>query len=136
MTDLIWLGQRLTEAGRAEVAENAPGVPVADLIVMGDLMKNSPSSITDIAARTGYAQSRVSTAVTSIVTRGWAVTEADPDDGRRTIVLVPEPTRTQAQQYQREMQSRALDRLLAKVPSHRKKAVASALDELLTAFRA
>jgi DNA-binding MarR family transcriptional regulator len=135
VTDLIWLGQRLTAAGRAELQDSAPGLPIADLIVMGDLMIHSPSSIKEIAARTGYVQSRVSTSVASIVERGWAVIDQDPADGRRTLVVVPAETLKRAKSYQRQAQTRALDHLLEHVPVRRRRAVEAALTELVTALR-
>lgn len=47
---------------------------------------NGRSAVGDVAKRTGLAQSRVSTSVRCFVERGWAVTSADPADGRKTLV--------------------------------------------------
>src|ERR1700733_6538098 len=118
--DLIWLGQRLADAGRAEIRANAPDVPTAELILMGDLLRSPPSPITSITERTGYAQSRVSTAVAGMVARGWAQTRSDPSDGRRTLVSVPDDVRAEADKYQRLSEARALDRLLAGLPPRRR----------------
>jgi MarR family transcriptional regulator, 2-MHQ and catechol-resistance regulon repressor len=133
--DLIWLGQQLADAGRAEIRANAPDVPTAELIVMGDLLDSPPSTITAIAERTGYAQSRVSTAVAGIVERGWAKTGSDPTDGRRTVVFIPEEMRVEARKYQGQSQARALDRLLLALPPHRRETMTAALEELLAALR-
>lgn len=135
VTELIWLGQRLAEAGRAELQASAPDVPVAELIVMGDLLDNAASSITEIAARTGYVQSRVSTAVAKLVERGWAAIGSDPADGRRTLVSIPEPTRKAALKQQRVSQARTLDALLTEVPATRRAAIIAALDELVGRLR-
>src|ERR1700749_3376551 len=62
VVELIWLGQQLTEIGRSQLQANAPGVPRHELVVMADLIENAPSTITDIAQRPGYVQSRVSAA--------------------------------------------------------------------------
>ena len=132
--DLIWLGQRLAEAGRAEMRANAAGVPAAELIVMRHLMENPPSTITALAGRTGYAQSRVSTAVSALVSRGWAETRADPADGRRTLVSVPGEIRQSAQRYE-NTETSALAQLLAEIPPARRQAITGALEDLLEVLR-
>ena len=135
LTDLIWLGQRLAEAGRTEMRAHAAGVPTAELLIMGDLLDNPPSTITALAERTGYAQSRVSTAVASMVERGWAQTRSDPNDGRRTLVFVPDRVRREAQEFRSDTENRTLDRLLAGRSPARRKAIIAALEELLELLR-
>src|ERR1700716_496551 len=98
--DLIWLGQRLVEAGQVDIRGLAPGVPTAELIVMYDLLDHGPSTITELAQRPGCAQSRVSSAVVGLCERHWAQTRSDPADGRRTIVDVPDEVQRQARQVQ------------------------------------
>jgi len=61
-------------------------VEPGEFLVLQDLFLNGRSPIRDIAARTGLAQSRVSTSVRAFTERGWAVTSADPADGRKTLV--------------------------------------------------
>ncbi len=133
--DLIWLGQRLADAGRLEMRAHASEVPTAELIVMGDLLDNPPSTITALADRTGYAQSRVSTAVSGLVKRGWAETRSDPTDGRRTLVLVPDHIRQDAQEFQRNTETHTLDYLLAGRSPVRRQAIIAALEELLSVLR-
>lgn len=133
--DLIWLGQRLADAGRSEIRAYAPEIPTAELIVMGDLLSNPPSTITSLAERTGYAQSRVSTAVSGMVERGWAQTRSDPADGRRTLVFVPEDVRREAQEFQSLSEARTLDHLLADLPPRRQQAIIRGLEELLGVLR-
>jgi MarR family transcriptional regulator, 2-MHQ and catechol-resistance regulon repressor len=129
--DLIWLGQRLTDAGRADIRGLAPGVPTAELIVMYDLLDNGPSTISELAERTGYVQSRVSSAVVGLRGRNWAETRSDPADGRRTIVYVPEGVQDQAQQVQaRSANEEILQPLLAELPARRREAVIRALTDL------
>jgi len=114
--DLVWLGQRLAEAGQADIRELAPGVPTAELIVMYDLLDHGPSTITDLAERTGYVQSRVSSAVVGLCERNWAQTRSDPSDGRRTIVYVPQEAQRQARQVQaRNATGEVLHPLLAEL---------------------
>lgn len=135
VVELIWLGHELTEIGHHQLQANAPGVPRHELVVMDDLIENAPSTITAIAQRTGYVQSRVSAAVASLVGRGWARTEADPADGRRTVVVVPEPILTRAREYQKGIERRLADALLDGVPATRRPELMAALEELLTVLR-
>jgi DNA-binding MarR family transcriptional regulator len=136
VVELIWLGQQLTEVGRAQLQANAPGVPRHELVVMADLIENAPSTITDIAQRTGYVQSRVSAAVASLAERGWVRTEADPSDGRRTVVVVPGEILAGARAAQDGIETRLASALLEGVPGDRQPAVMEALGDLLIAMRA
>jgi MarR family 2-MHQ and catechol resistance regulon transcriptional repressor len=133
--DLIWLGQRLAEAGRIEIRAQAADVPTAELLLMGDLLDHPPSTITALAERTGYAQSRVSTAVSSMVKRGWAQTRSDPKDGRRTLVFVPDRVRRAAQDFRRDTENQTLEHLLAGRSPARRKTIIAALEELLEVLR-
>jgi MarR family 2-MHQ and catechol resistance regulon transcriptional repressor len=129
--DLIWLGQRLAEAGRADIRDLAPGVPTAELIVMYDLLDHGPSTITDLAERTGYVQSRVSSAVAGLCERNWTQTRSDPTDGRRTIVYVPDEVQRRARQVQaRNANEEVLQPLLAELPARRREAIIRALTDL------
>lgn len=136
VTDLIWLGQQIVLAGRRELERNAPGVPIAELVVMGDLIKFSPSSITEIASRTGYAQSRVSTAVSSIVGHGWATTRSDARDGRRTLVDIADEVTHWSRTDQAEIQRKPFDDLLDGVTAKRRETIERALQDLLDILRA
>jgi MarR family 2-MHQ and catechol resistance regulon transcriptional repressor len=132
--DLVWLGQRLADMGRLEMRASAPGVPTAEYIVMRELLGGPPSTITTLASRTGYAQSRVSTAVAGLVSRGWAQTRSDPADGRRTVVSVPDDIRRDAREFQARSEARALDLVLARRPPTQRKAIIAALEDLLEAL--
>jgi MarR family 2-MHQ and catechol resistance regulon transcriptional repressor len=134
--DLVWLGQRLAEAGQADIRELAPGVPTAELIVMYDLLDHGPSTITELVDRTGYAQSRVSSAVVGLCERNWAQTRSDPTDGRRTIVDVPTEVQRQARQVQaRNATDEVLQPLLAELPPRRREAIIRALIDLHDVLR-
>ncbi len=135
ISDLIWLGQRLADTGRAEIQAQAPEVPTAELIVMGHLLDGPPSTITALTARSGYAQSRVSTAVSSLVARGWAQTRSDPADGRRTLVFVPDDVRAPAEEARMSSEARTLDQLLSGLPVDRRERIVAALEELLGVLR-
>jgi MarR family 2-MHQ and catechol resistance regulon transcriptional repressor len=135
LVELIWLGQQITAVGRQQLQANAPGIPLAELVVMADLIDHAPSTITAIAQRTGYAQSRVSAAVASMADRAWVQTQADPSDGRRTVVVIPEQTLAEAKAYQKAAESRLTSALLDGVPHDRQPLLMQALEELLAAFR-
>jgi MarR family 2-MHQ and catechol resistance regulon transcriptional repressor len=129
--DLIWLGQQLAEAGRQEIRERAPGVPTAELIVMHALLDLGPSTITALAQRTGYAQSRVSTSVLGLRDRGWVKTRSDPADGRRTIVYLAEDARAEANSIRASSaRSTVLEPLLSSLPTRRRETIIDALEEL------
>ena len=129
--DLIWLGQRLAEAGSADIRQLAPGVPTAEVIVMYDLLDHGPSTITELAERTGYAQSRVSSAVAGLCERHWAQTRPDPTDGRRTVVYVPDEVEHEARQVQaRNANDEVLAPLLAELPARRRETIIRALTDL------
>jgi len=133
--DMVWLGRRLADTGLLEMRAHAPEVPTAEFIVMRELLDRPPSTITALASRTGYAQSRVSTAVSGLVNRGWAQTRSDPADGRRTLVFVPGHIRKNAREFQTSTETETLDQLLAGRSPARRKAIIGALEELLDAFR-
>ena len=135
-TELIWLGQRLVEMGRREMQAESPDVPATELIVMGDLLDHAPSTITALAQRTGYAQSRISTVVAELIKRGWAETLEDPQDGRRTLVNVPSSVRSEARQFRRDTENRALLQLIDACPQARRDEIVHALEELLDILRA
>jgi DNA-binding MarR family transcriptional regulator len=135
LVDLIWLGQRLIDTGRLETQARARGVPTAEFIVMRSLLDSSPTTITALAGRTGYAQSRVSTTVASLVDRGWAYTGSDPADGRRTLVSVPDHIRQEVDEIQTGTDTRTLEHLLSGRSPERQQEIISALEELLDVFR-
>lgn len=135
LVDLVWLGQRLVDTGRLETQARARGVPTAEFIVMRSLLEDSPTTITALAGRTGYAQSRASTAVASLVDRGWAYTGSDPADGRRTLVSVPDRIRQEVDEIQTGTDTHTLERLLSGRSPERQQEIISALEELLDVFR-
>jgi DNA-binding MarR family transcriptional regulator len=92
--DLYQLGHRLQSL--AETAMSGGRVfdlSPAEVIVIGDLIEHDGSTISEIAGRTGFVHSRVSTAVASLRERGWAETSVDQADRRRTRVAVTDQIR-------------------------------------------
>jgi MarR family 2-MHQ and catechol resistance regulon transcriptional repressor len=135
LKELIWLGQRLVDTGRLDAQARARGVPTAQYTVMRSLLEQSPATITELAGRTGYAQSRVSTAVTGLVERGWAETSSDPTDGRRRLVSVPVRIRQSVEKIEAGTETRTLEHLLADRSPERRQTIIDALEELLDVFR-
>jgi MarR family 2-MHQ and catechol resistance regulon transcriptional repressor len=91
MSDLYQLGRRLAEIALTDMGADELGLTPGEFLVLQDLFLNGRSAIGDIAKRTGLAQSRVSTGVRAFTDNGWTRTQADPADGRKTLVeLTPE----------------------------------------------
>ncbi|MCU1491986.1 MAG: transcriptional regulator, MarR family [Acidimicrobiaceae bacterium] len=132
---MLYLGQRIAETARSEITADARGVPTAELVVIWDLLDNGPSGITDIARRTGYVQSRVSTAVTGLIERRWIATRSDPSDGRRVIAYVPDGVAAEAQLLQSQQPEEILQPILEPLPRERRQEVVTALEALVTLFR-
>ncbi|WP_344565351.1 MarR family winged helix-turn-helix transcriptional regulator [Streptomyces axinellae] len=94
------------------------------------LFLNGRSAVGDIAKRTGLAQSRVSTSVRALAGRNWAITAADPSDGRKTLVDVTEPIRAAGQQRRAGRADKALTHALARADDTERAALIAALGRL------
>ena len=81
------LGRRLVELSRQVHLEAGDVRPSpAEELFIGDVMFHPKSTIGDVVARTGFAQSYVSKRVAGLVHRGLLVTGIDESDRRRTII--------------------------------------------------
>jgi len=85
------LGKRLIDLARQVTAdagdtELTPG----EIAVLEDVLKHPGSVVTEIQARTGFAQSHVSTSVARLRERGLIVAAPDPEDRRRTRLTLAE----------------------------------------------
>ena len=85
------LGKRLIDLARqvttdAGDTELTPG----EVAVLEDVLKHPGSVVTDIQARTGFAQSHVSVSVARLRERGLIVAAPDPADRRRTRLTLAE----------------------------------------------
>ncbi|MFI5719296.1 MarR family transcriptional regulator [Nocardia sp. NPDC051750] len=81
------LGRRLVELSRQVQLEPGDVRPSpAEGLIITDVMFHSNSTVGDVVARTGYAQSYVSKCVASLVERGLLVTSTDESDRRRTVI--------------------------------------------------
>jgi len=73
-------------AARGMRDEADPEVPEIYLVLISVLVEAPGSSISELTARTGFAQSHVSAAVAQLRERGALRTSPDPADRRRTLV--------------------------------------------------
>ena len=135
ISDLIYLGQRLVKIGQIALHDATPGLQTAESMVIAELSEHRASTISDLAQRTGYAQSRISTAVASLRERGWVNTRMDPTDGRRTVAYMVEP----AAEDTDRAQSRSADDVLASIiddaPEEQRANILRSLDDLLELLR-
>ncbi|MFE7589226.1 MarR family winged helix-turn-helix transcriptional regulator [Kitasatospora sp. NPDC057512] len=91
---LLRLGKRLTELGRAMITDPAAEhLSAGEIAVISDVYRHPATSVQEIRVRTGFAQSHVSVSVARLRERGLLDAAADPADGRRTLLTVSEPAR-------------------------------------------
>jgi DNA-binding MarR family transcriptional regulator len=91
---MLQLGRKLLEIARVELTdEGDAALSVGELVVITDVLYHPGSTVTEITTRTGLAQSRVSTALSSLRALGAVETSPDPSDGRRMLVLPGEQVR-------------------------------------------
>src|SRR5882757_5195408 len=79
------LGKRLIDLARQVTTDAGDTVLTpGEVAVLEDVLKHPGSVVTEIQARTGFAQSHVSTSVSRLRDQGLIVGVPDPDDRRRT----------------------------------------------------
>lgn len=110
--DLYWLGRALTEVAFRATRAAEQGLSASEFAVLQDVFDDGPASISEIVARTGIAQSRVSTAVQHLACRGYVTTRSDPSDRRKTIAEVTERVRTEGARIRKLDVSQALAPML------------------------
>ena len=77
------LGKRLIDLARQVTTDAGDTVLTpGEVAVLEDVLKHPGSVITEIQARTGFAQSHVSTSVSRLRDQGLIVATPDPDDRR------------------------------------------------------
>ena len=130
MTDLYQLGRRLAEIALADMGAGELNLTPGEFLVLQDLFLHGRSAIGDIAARTGLAQSRVSTGVRAFTERGWAITSADPADGRKTLVDLTEQVRAVGTRRRETRAEGSLATALADVGPAERDALIAALGRL------
>lgn len=75
----------------SDTADDRPNA--AETLVATDIFEHSPTTVSEIVARTGVAQSQVSTIVAALHDAGVTTREPDPRDRRRTLLVVPAKAR-------------------------------------------
>ena len=85
------LGKRLIDLAR-QVTTDAGDTALTpgEVAVLEDVLKHPGSVVTEIQARTGFAQSHVSASVSRLREQGLIVAAPDPADRRRTRLTLAE----------------------------------------------
>jgi DNA-binding MarR family transcriptional regulator len=65
-----------------------PRVSAGQLAIAEDISYHPGTSVSEVAARTGLAQSFVSRTIVRMSNTGTILTEADPTDGRRSLISI------------------------------------------------
>jgi DNA-binding MarR family transcriptional regulator len=87
---LYKLARSLRELALEVTSDAAEGRPnAAETLIAADVFEHSPTTVSEIAARTGVVQSQVSKVVAEMHAAGVLARERDPRDGRRTLLIVP-----------------------------------------------
>ncbi|MFE9251719.1 MarR family transcriptional regulator [Streptomyces sp. NPDC007088] len=88
--DLALLGRTLMKLGEAAIPTEgigAHGTSAQSVIIVATDIKAHPATpVKDVAARTGFPQSKVSACVARLREAGAVETRADPSDRRRTLI--------------------------------------------------
>ncbi|MGH3380704.1 MAG: MarR family transcriptional regulator [Actinoallomurus sp.] len=121
------LGKRLIDLSR-EVTTSAGDASLtpAEVAVIEDVLKHPESAVSEIKARTGFAQSHVSESVARLKERGLVETLADAADRRRTRVRLSRVAR----QAILVRAGRSADEVIAQEVPDRAERVTALLDEL------
>ena len=137
LDELHFLARRLKElAEQAMTGGRDLGLAPAEGLVMADLLRHGASPINEITRRTGFVQSRISTAVSALEDRDWVKTETDARDRRRTIVDVTPEIRRNASRATSRSADGVLAELLRDLSEDETTAVIRALDTLYAAVTA
>lgn len=131
LDELYQLGRRLQELAQTAMSRDGDlGVSPAEVVVIRDLLAHAPSTISEIASRTGFVHSRVSTAVASLRDRGWVMTSIDQTDRRRTIAAVTERVRGGVTEARARETGPVLSELLSDLTAARRAELIAALEEV------
>ena len=128
--DLYILGRALTDVAFRAAGAAAQGLSASEFAVLQDVFDHEPTPISAITARTGVAQSRVSTAVQHLARRGYVTTRSEPSDHRKTIVEVTEMVRTEGARVRQLDISQALAPVFDGCDAEEREWIVSALERL------
>ncbi|MGI8485332.1 MAG: MarR family transcriptional regulator [Thermomicrobiales bacterium] len=91
LTELHYVGKMLMECASSGMRVlGGHHLSSTELMVAESLVVLGPATIGDIARRTGFVQSRISTVVANLHARGMVHVRTDERDRRRTIVEISE----------------------------------------------
>ena len=130
MSDLYQLGRRLTELAYQGMGGSDLDLTPSEFLVLRDLFMNGQSSISDTVARTGLAQSKVSTSVAKFRDRGWVTISPDPRDGRKTLAEVTDAVKLEGDRRRARSAQDALGVVLAGAEPGERQQLAGALERL------
>jgi DNA-binding MarR family transcriptional regulator len=126
---LLRLGRRLTALGRDAIDQADPAtLTPGEMAVIADSFQHPDSSVREIVARTGFAQSHVSASVGRLRERGLVETVPDPADGRRTLVRLTGRARQAASARTKRITHETIARAIA--DPGRAERITALLDEL------
>lgn len=113
--DLALLGRTLMKLGEASIPTEGIGghgtSAQSVMIVAADIKAHPGTPVKDVAARTGFPQSKVSACVARLREAGAVETHTDPADRRRTLIS---PARTTSPRVA-EVRSADIDGVLTRV---------------------
>ncbi len=136
--DLYYLARKL-QAHAEEALGASPGqvdaVPFHHQLILGYVIESPGAVIGDIARRLTLAQSVVSTAVAALRDQGLVVTDADPDDRRRTKVAPSNRLARWAEKYLRADVDDVMAPVLDNLSARERSSVLRGLSLLHQAFR-
>jgi DNA-binding MarR family transcriptional regulator len=135
LDDLVYLGQQLVRLGRLAMHETRPDLQAAESMVIGELLQQRFSTITELAARTGYAQSRISKAVAVLREQGLVGTRIDQADRRRSVVYLLDSAEGAASRESAISGDQLLNDVLAGVDEPRRIEIVAAVQDLANAVR-
>jgi MarR family 2-MHQ and catechol resistance regulon transcriptional repressor len=130
MSELYQLGRRLSDLAYQGMGGSELHLTPSEFLVLRDLFMNGESSISDTVARTGLAQSKVSTSVAKFRDRGWVTTRPDPLDGRKTLAAVTAAVKLEGDRRRARSARDALDLVLAGAEPGERPQLAGALERL------
>jgi len=134
--DLVFLGQQFVRLGRMATHESRPELKAAESLVVGELLERRFSTITELAASTGYAQSRISKAVATLRDLGMVGTRSDPEDGRRSVVYLTDASAGRASRAAAVDAGSVLASSAPDMPGAKRDQLLELLDEFVAALRA
>jgi DNA-binding MarR family transcriptional regulator len=131
LDELYQLGRHLQDLAQTAMSRDGDlSVSPAEVVVIRDLLADAPTTISEIASRTGFVHSRVSTATASLRDRGWVVTSIDETDRRRTIATLAEHVRRGASEARGQRAEPVLTQLLGDLTAERRAELVAALEEV------